>query len=87
MWSVIISLGDPKNTSNAVPSEYFYVGVKVSISAFKFILNVKQFKDFKAEKTNLWKLPSTWMIILSLDVKITFALNDQQNEAKVIFGN
>lgn len=42
----------PKNTSNAVSSEYFYVGVKVSISAFKFLLNVKNFKDFQAEKTN-----------------------------------
>ena len=48
---------------------------------------LKKINDFQAEKTNWWKLPSTWMIILSLDVKITFALNDQQNEAKVIFGN
>ena len=40
----------PKNTSNAVPSEYFYVGVKVSISAFKFLLNVKKIKDFQAAR-------------------------------------
>lgn len=41
------------------------------------------FKDFQAQNKNSCKLPFIWMIILCLEAKVTFALNDQQNEAKV----